>query len=51
MRQEKDLSIEKQIERLQKQIVKFGDVKSHKSDPFCIKRQIIEDLKKEQKKD
>ena len=45
MRQQKDLSAEKQIERLQRQIVKFGDPKRNPTDKYGIKRQIIEDLR------
>ena len=45
MRQQKDISPEKQIERLEKQIKKFGDPKRNPKDKFGIKRQLIEDLK------
>ena len=45
MRQQKDMSPKKQIERLEKQIVKYGDPKRNPSDKFGPKRQLIEDLK------
>ncbi len=38
MKKKKNQSIEKQIERLQKQIIKFGD-------PTGTKKQIIQDLR------
>jgi hypothetical protein len=45
MKQKKDLSTEKQIERIEKQILKFGDSKSNPTDKYGTKRQIINNLK------
>ena len=45
MKEKRNLSVEKQIERIQKQIEKFGDPKKNKDDPYGPKQQIINELK------
>ena len=44
MKQTRDFSPEKQIERLEKQIVKFGDPKKNPNDKHGPKQQMIRDL-------